>query len=132
MTRRAAEDIASTEDEAAKVLDEMREYSREWCATAAQVGHTDDDWAQGPVLLIGVNDDIGFVTYGGGDGGPVTSYGSDVGGAVTYSYKFTPNADLPASVEIPFETVKQAVIEFLVSEGGRPPCVPAWQPDPLP
>lgn len=116
---------ASTPEEAERVLDEMQRHSLRTCPVLAMVVRQNDP-ETGPLLQVGVNGDKGLLTYGSGEDDDVISRGSITEGTVAYSLEDTP-AEFPASAEIPYETVKCAVIEFLISDGKRP-SAPDWQP----
>jgi hypothetical protein len=88
----------------------------------------DDDWT-GPMLEIGVKADKGFVVYNSGErGGGAISYGSDVEGDVDYYFQDN-HREREAKNEVPYDIVKQAVKDFLTTNGGKPASVP-WEPEP--
>jgi hypothetical protein len=88
----------------------------------------DEDWT-GPMLEIGVRADKGFVVYNSGErGGGAISYGGDVEGWVDYYFQDN-HREREAKHEVPYDIVKQAVKDFLTSNGGKPASVP-WEPDP--
>ena len=79
-------------------------------------------------MLAGVDGERGVLFYSGGGHGSFWSRveGASESGVVTYYYMGN-NHDFPVSAEVPLDTVKQALREYLASDGKRPVCV-EWEP----
>lgn len=118
----------SSPDEVDSVLDEVRRRVSGQGALLMLIGPADDDENSGPLLQVGIDGDKGVLTYDG-ESAPdgLLSYGKDVDGLVFYSFQGT-KAEFPASAEIPYDVVKQAVKEFLRTDGDKP-STPDWQAD---
>lgn len=80
-------------------------------------------WA---VLFIGVNGDRGILTHSSAAGGFVSTDGTSPDGAVLpYDY-MGHLRELPSNAEVPLVDVREAVHEFVVTNGARSPRI-AWQ-----
>lgn len=84
------------------------------------------DAEDGPVLQIGIHGTTGWATYSGPGSDGVVSRGSHATGIVHYSFQGNPS-EWPAWMEIPFATVKAAVLEFFRTDGSQP-TAPTWRP----
>jgi hypothetical protein len=86
--------------------------------------HDADNWA---VAYFGVNvkNDRGIVTHSDPSGSVISV--NDIGtiGAVTYDY-MGHLRELPANAEVPMADVRQAMREFITTNGARPTSV-SWQ-----
>lgn len=83
----------------------------------------DVDWT-GPVMEIGVNGEKGYVLYNDGQGNGAISLGGATEGDVDYYFQGN-HRDQEAKYETSYEAVKQAVGEFLRTDGGKP-MSPTW------
>lgn len=118
------------------VLDGVRDWVGDQGALLMMIGFVDGDEAS-PLLQAGINGDRGLLTYEGptatdgllsdGSKSKPKAKGSRTEGSVSYFFQGT-EAEFPATAEVPFGTVKEAVKEFLTSEGKQPTAV-AWRPD---
>lgn len=133
----------TTAEDVDSVLDGVREWVGSTGALLMMIGFVDGD-EDSPLLQAGVNGDRGLLTYEGpdapegllSDGKPEATGNSKranakrasaANEAVSYFFQGT-EAEFPRTAEVPFATVKEAVREFLVSEGKQPTTV-AWRPD---
>jgi hypothetical protein len=118
----------STPADVDTVLDEVQRKVSGQGALLMLIGPADDAEGNGPLLQVGIDGDKGVLTYDG-ESAPdgLLSHGGDVDGLVFYSYQGT-KAEFPASAEVPYDVVKQAVKEFLRTDGARP-STPEWRAD---
>jgi hypothetical protein len=84
-----------------------------------------DGWA---VLHIGIHTDRGILTHTNAAGSFVTTDGTNrTNGTITYDY-MGHLREAPANAEIPLTHLREAVHEFVLTNGHRPASV-HWQPD---
>jgi hypothetical protein len=86
--------------------------------------HDADGWV---VAYVGVNPkhDRGIVTHSDATGSVISFSGLGSAGSVTYDYMGSLR-ELPASAEIPLDEVRQAMREFVTTNGTRPISV-SWR-----
>lgn len=115
-----------TAEQVAELMDQLRDQAANDAPIIAMVYLYDTPEDESPLLQIGVGIDKGWATYGKPyqDQG-FTSYGGGGNEIVYYCFQGT-QSEFPAWAEIPFETLKKAVIEFMES-GGERPTAPTWR-----
>jgi hypothetical protein len=85
---------------------------------------------EGPMMEVGVNGDKGYVVWNDPPNRQgVASYGGEVDGFVYYMFQGQQD-EHDAKREIDYSTVKQAVREFMASDGAKPNSVP-WDQQPV-
>lgn len=117
--------VATTDDVDA-LLDRVRAESPEHAPILMEVHISGDPYSQG--LDVGVNGDRGVLRYSGRDwpeGVYSTGDGPAQGEPLRYFYMDT-DTEFPPNSDVPLTTVRQAVREFLTTNGARPTCV-EWQ-----
>lgn len=123
--QREPETRIETAEEVDTLLDQLKALSTDsHQPIIAMIGRADEDF--GPSLQIGVNGERGFVTYGSGipGQGGTSSAGDGPDRPIAYYFQGTPT-EFSERIEIPFGIVKQAVREFLATNGERPTS-PPW------
>jgi hypothetical protein len=121
--------VLSTVDEVDALIDRVRAESPQAAPILMDVHMSGEPYAQG--LDVGIADDHGVIRYSGREwprGVVSTGDGPADGEAHPYFY-MGHWREFPANAEIPLEVIRQAVKEFMESDGARPTCV-RWQPAP--
>jgi hypothetical protein len=120
----AAPTTVSTSDEVTELIDRVRAESPESAPILMELHLSGDPYTQG--LDVGINGDCGVLRYSGRDWPEgVYSAGSAGRKPVAYFYMDT-WTEFPANAEVPLTIVRQAVQQFLATDGARPTCV-EWQ-----
>jgi hypothetical protein len=113
----------ATVDGVDELLARVRAESPERAPILMEVHIAGDPYTQG--LDVGVNGDRGVLRYSGRDW-PEGIYsrgrGTAEGEPLRYFYMDT-ETEFPANAEITLDTIRQAIREFLTSDGARPNCV---------
>lgn len=116
-------------NEVDSVLDGIKEWLGNTGALLMLVGFVDGDSENGPLLQVGINRDKGLLTYDGPDNPEgLLSHGGGRSRDLVYYFFQGTKAEFPASAEVPYERVKQAVKEFGSGDGALPGSI-NWRPD---
>jgi len=118
----------TTPDEVDALVERVRGESPQHAPILMEVHLSDDPYAQG--LDVGIKSDRGVLRYSGGDwpeGVYSTGDGLVGGEPLGYFYMDT-YTEFPANAEVPLAVVRQALHDFLTTEGERPTGI-AWQPE---
>ncbi|MFB9905614.1 Imm1 family immunity protein [Allokutzneria oryzae] len=118
----------STPDEVDALIDRVRAESPETAPILMEVHISGDPYTQG--LDVGINGDRGVLRYSGRDwpeGVYSTGDGLAEGKPLAYFYMDT-CTEFPPNAEVPVDTVRQAVRDFLATDGDRPSGI-VWQPE---
>jgi hypothetical protein len=122
--------VVSTMEEVDALIDRVRAESPSAAPILMDVHLSGNPAPQG--LDVGISTDCGVIRYSGRDWPR---------GVMSTGEKRTDQTERPyfymghwrkftASAEIPLDVIREAVKEFLVTDGARPTCV-QWQPYPL-
>ncbi|GAA4005875.1 hypothetical protein GCM10022247_29450 [Allokutzneria multivorans] len=117
-----------TVEEIDALIDHVRAESPAIAPILMEVHLSGDPYTQG--LDVGVNGDVGVLRYSGREwfeGVYSTGAGPADGEPLQYFYMDT-DTEFPPNSEIPLDDVRQAVREFLVTDGDRPANI-TWQAD---
>jgi hypothetical protein len=116
----------ATVDGVDALIDQVRAESPEGAPILMEVHISGDPYSQG--LDVGVDGDRGVLRYSGREwpeGVYSTGTGPADGEPLRYFYMDV-DTEFPANADVPLATVRQAVREFLATNGARPTNV-AWQ-----
>lgn len=118
-----------TVDEVDSVLDGIRDWLGTTGALLMLIGFVDDTSENAPLLQAGINGDKGLLTYDGPDNPEgLLSHGRGRSRDLVYYFFQGTKAEFPASAELPYEQIKQAVKEFATGGGSLPGSI-NWRPD---
>ncbi len=118
----------ATAAEVDSLIERVRAESPRTAPILMDIHLSGDPFTQG--LDVGVRDDSGIVRYSGGKWPRgVISVGSDVSRTAEVAYFYMGNwRGFPPNSELPLALVRQAIKEFMDTNGERPECI-RWQPD---
>lgn len=118
----------STADDVDALVDRVCAESPERAPILMEVHISGDPYSQG--LDVGVDGDRGALRYSGRDwpeGIYSTGDGPVDGEPLRYFYMDS-DTEFPPNANVPLATVREAIREFLATDGARPTCV-EWQTD---
>lgn len=120
--------VVSTADEVDALIDQVSAESPEQAPILMEVHMSGDPFTQG--LDVGVNGINGVLRYSGRDWpeGVYSTGGTSAESEPLAYFYMDMWTEFPSNSEVPLAVVRQAVREFLETNGGRPTCV-EWQPD---
>jgi immunity protein Imm1 of predicted polymorphic toxin system len=110
------------------LIDRVRVESPEKAPILMQLYVADDVYGQ--ELSAGIRGDRGVLRYGGDDWPEgVYSTGDGPAGAEPLAYFYMDTyTEFPSNAEVPLTVVRQAILDFLDTNGERPAGV-EWQPE---
>lgn len=116
----------ATADDVDALIDRVRAESPAHAPILMEVHIAGDPYGQG--LDVGIGEDRGALRYSGRDWPEgVYSIGDGPADAEPSQYFYMDtDTEFPPNADIPLATVRQAVREFLATDGARPTCV-EWQ-----
>jgi hypothetical protein len=119
----------STMDELDALIDRVRAESSPAAPILMDVHLSGDPYAQG--LDIGIAVDHGVIRYSGREWprGVVSAGEGSAGGEPRSYFYMGHEREFPANSEMPIDVIRQAVKEFMESNGARPTCI-RWQDAP--
>lgn len=122
--------VVSTVEEVDALIDRVRAESPPAAPILMDVHLSGDPYSQG--LDVGISTDCGVIRYSGREWPEgVVSTGEHAADQTERPYFYMGHwREFTASAEVPLDVIKQAVKEFLMTDGARPTCI-RWQPDPL-
>jgi hypothetical protein len=122
--------VVSTVEEVDALIDRVRAESPPAAPILMYVHLSGEPAAQG--LDVGISSDCGIIRYAGREWPEgVLSTGENPDDHTERPYCYMDNwTGLPAGAEVSLDVIRQAVKEFLATDGARPTCV-RWQPNPL-
>ncbi|MGQ0841012.1 Imm1 family immunity protein [Actinokineospora sp.] len=118
----------ATQQDVDGLIDQMRTESPELAPILMQVVISGDPYTQG--LDVGLKSDRGVLRYSGRDwfeGLYSTGELPITGTPLLYFYMDT-DTEFPPNAEVSIDAIRQAVKEFLATNGALPTCV-RWQAD---
>ncbi|MBB5956410.1 hypothetical protein FHS29_002996 [Saccharothrix tamanrassetensis] len=119
----------STVDEVDALIDRVRAESPPAAPILMDVHLSGDPYAQG--IDVGIAVDHGVIRYSGREWprGVVSAGDGPMGGETRSYFYMGHGREFPSNSEVPIDIVRQAVKEFMESNGARPTCV-RWQDAP--